>query len=88
MNARESENYLAISRSSTLFRYAGTKLTGARSYIFTSPGFLSILLSPYKPELSMIRSCPDRLEFKNECYYTVNQSSIHIYIYCLQVHYL
>ena len=25
-------------------------------------------------ELSMIRSCPDRLEFKNECYSTVNQS--------------
>jgi hypothetical protein len=36
--------------------------------------FLSILLSPYKPEISMIRSCPDRLEFKNECYSTVNQS--------------
>ena len=36
--------------------------------------FLSILLSPYKPEMSMIRSCPDRLEFKNECYSTVNQS--------------
>jgi hypothetical protein len=26
------------------------------------------------PELSMIRSCPNRLEFKNECYSTVNQS--------------
>ena len=36
--------------------------------------FLSILLSPYKPEMSMIRSCPDRLEFKNECYSTLNQS--------------
>jgi hypothetical protein len=36
--------------------------------------FLSILLSPYKPEMSMIRTCPDRLEFKNECYSTVNQS--------------
>jgi hypothetical protein len=24
--------------------------------------------------MSMIRSCPDRLEFKNECYSTVNQS--------------
>jgi hypothetical protein len=23
--------------------------------------------------MSMIRSCPDRLEFKNECYSTVNQ---------------
>jgi hypothetical protein len=32
--------------------------------------FLSILLSPYKPELSMIRSCPNRLEFQNECYST------------------
>jgi hypothetical protein len=28
----------------------------------------------HKPELSMIRSCPSRLEFKNECYSTVNQS--------------
>jgi hypothetical protein len=25
--------------------------------------FLSILLSPYKQEMSMIRSCRDRLEF-------------------------
>ena len=24
--------------------------------------------------MSMLRSCPDRLEFKNECYSTVNQS--------------
>ena len=24
--------------------------------------------------MSMIRSCPERLEFKNECYATVNQS--------------
>jgi hypothetical protein len=30
--------------------------------------------SEHKPEMSMIRSCPDRLEFKNECYSTVNQS--------------
>ena len=35
---------------------------------------LTLILSPYKPELSMIRSCPDRLEFKNKCYSTVNQS--------------
>jgi hypothetical protein len=34
----------------------------------------TLILSPYKPELSMIRSCPDRLEFKTECYSTVNQS--------------
>jgi hypothetical protein len=27
---------------------------------------LTLIFSPYKPELSMIRSCPDRLEFKNE----------------------
>ena len=27
-----------------------------------------------KPELSMLRSCPNRFEFKNECYSTVNQS--------------
>ena len=35
---------------------------------------LTLILRPYKPELSIIRSCPDRLEFKNECYSTVNQS--------------
>jgi hypothetical protein len=34
---------------------------------------LTLIFSPYKPELSMIRSCPNRLEFKNECYSTVNQ---------------
>ena len=34
---------------------------------------LTLILSPYKPEMSMIRSCPDRWEFKNECYLTVNQ---------------
>ena len=31
---------------------------------------LTLILSPHKPELSMIRSCPYRLEFKNECYST------------------
>ena len=35
---------------------------------------LTLIFSPYKLELSMIRSCPDRLEFKNECYSTVTQS--------------
>jgi hypothetical protein len=35
---------------------------------------LTLIYSPYKPELSMIRSCPNRLEFKNKCYSTVNQS--------------
>ena len=30
--------------------------------------------SEVNPEISMIRSCPDRSEFKNECYSTVNQS--------------
>jgi hypothetical protein len=35
---------------------------------------LTLIFSRYKPELSMMRSCPDRLEFKNECYSTVNQS--------------
>jgi hypothetical protein len=35
---------------------------------------LTLILSPYKPQLSMIRSCPNCLEFKNECYFTVNQS--------------
>jgi hypothetical protein len=29
--------------------------------------------SSHKPEMSMLRSCPNRLEFKNECYSTVNQ---------------
>ena len=29
---------------------------------------LTLIFNPYKPELSMIRSCPNRLEFKNECY--------------------
>jgi hypothetical protein len=36
---------------------------------------LTLIFSPYKPELSMMRSCPNRLEFKNECYSTVNQSN-------------
>ena len=36
---------------------------------------LALIFSPYKPELSMIRSCPNRLEFKNECYSTVNSQS-------------
>jgi hypothetical protein len=40
----------------------------------TSIFALTLIFSPYKPELSMIRSCPNRLEFKNECYSTVNQS--------------
>jgi hypothetical protein len=31
---------------------------------------LTLILSPYEPELSMIRSCTYRLEFKNECYST------------------
>ena len=35
---------------------------------------LTLIFSPYKPELSMQRSCPNRLEFKNECYSTINQS--------------
>jgi hypothetical protein len=35
---------------------------------------LTLILSPYKPEMNMLRSCPDCLEFKNECYSTVNQS--------------
>jgi hypothetical protein len=35
---------------------------------------LTLIFSPYKPELNMLRSCPNRLEFKNECYSTVNQS--------------
>ena len=35
---------------------------------------LTLIFSPYKPELSMIRICPNRLEFKNKCYSTVNQS--------------
>jgi hypothetical protein len=39
---------------------------------------LALISSPYKPELSMIRSCPDRLEFKNECYSTVNQINSYI----------
>jgi hypothetical protein len=29
---------------------------------------ITLIFSPYKPELSMLRSCPNRLEFKNECY--------------------
>ena len=44
---------------------------------------LTLIFCPYKPELSMIRSCLNRLEFKNECYSTdckpVNQQKTSIF---------
>ena len=35
--------------------------------------------------MSRIRSCPDRLEFKNECYSTVNQSIIKNNDICINI---
>ena len=40
---------------------------------------LTLIFSLYKPELSMLRSCPNRLKFRNECYSTVNQQKTSIY---------
>jgi hypothetical protein len=42
---------------------------------------LALIFSPYKLELSMKWSCPDRLEIKNECYSTkpVNQQKTTIF---------
>ena len=42
---------------------------------------LTLIFSPYKPELSMIRSCPNHLEFKNELFHCkpVNQQKISIF---------